>query len=120
VKPRIDLAKGRIGFPDTFGVYVYAPAEVVRLAIDAFEALNAVELVNVAPVKAPVVPENADGDQETDAILSSEQHLQHMKTQAHVDASATGQVPADFVPTSAMNGRPSSGMKTDSAMVKRI
>jgi hypothetical protein len=79
------------------------------------------------------IPENAarynveDLTGDSDAPLTAAQHAQAMQARAlgheyvaHSDASATGQVPADFVPTSAMNGRPSSGMKTDSAMVKRI
>ncbi len=64
--------------------------------------------------------EDLTGD--SDAPPTAEQHAQQMRAMAqHVDASSTGQVPEGFVPTSVMNGRPSgSGMKTDSAMVKRI
>jgi hypothetical protein len=74
-------------------------------------------------VKDSQSPKEYEVEDLTDGFIApptAAQHAEQMRQMAHVDASATGQVPADFVPTSAMNGRPSSGMKTDSAMVKRI
>lgn len=58
---------------------------------------------------------------DSDAPPTAEQHAQRMRQMAHPDASVTGHVPDGFVPTAATNGRPSgSGMKTDSAMVRKI
>ena len=58
---------------------------------------------------------------DSDAPPTAEQHAQRMRGLQHVDASASGSVPPDFVPTSMMNNRPTAnGSKTDAAMVKRI
>jgi len=76
---------------------------------------------------AETYTENAARDQaddsagDSDAPLTSEQHAARMRGLQHTDASASGSVPADFVPTSMMNNRPTAnGSKTDAAMVKRI
>lgn len=65
--------------------------------------------------------EDLTDDDSDAAALTAEQHAAQMRSMAHPDASATGNVPAGFVPTAQQNGRPTgSGAKTDAPMVKRI
>jgi hypothetical protein len=87
---------------------------------------------------AETFPENAARDNANDSTGDSDAPLQAERDRIarrltdakldeladglqHTDASASGSVPADFVPTSAMNNRPTAnGSKTDAAMVRRI
>jgi hypothetical protein len=132
----LDFLNQRVEFviPTTKGEQrVWVPVTDVVVAADAWQAIQVFEVVGLPgasamlaaprPVKDSQIPreyqvEDLTGD--SDAPPTAEEHAQQMRQMAHSDASVTGQVPEGFVPTSAMNGRPSSGMKTDSAMVKRI
>ena len=137
MKPRLDFLNQRVEFviPTTKGEQrVWVPIADAVVAADAWRAVQAFEVVGLPnasamlaaprPVKDSRIAEEYQVDDltgDSDAPPTAEQHAARMRGLQHVDASASGSVPDDFVPTSAMNNRPTAnGSKTDAAMVKRI